>query len=127
MALVCMLLALIWHAFWHSGWVGRLASICPAPTTLSLLVSFPRPTQRTWERGYFLPPRGRSPSIYDYSARCTPRLGGQGVVVNFNPTLSQPVMSTETLQLAEDTYTEIKMHVAAIFYFHFAREKVLYL
>ena len=28
------------------------------------------------------------PSNYDYGARCTPSLGGRGVVVNFNPTLS---------------------------------------
>ena len=28
------------------------------------------------------------------------------MVVNFNPTLSQLVMSTETLQLAEDTHTD---------------------
>ena len=35
------------------------------------------------------------PSNYDYGARCTPSLGGRGVVVNFNPTLSQPVMPTE--------------------------------
>ena len=49
------------------------------------------------------------PSIYGYGARCTPSLGGRGVVVNFNLTLSQPITSTETLQLAEDAYIDSQL------------------
>ena len=128
-----MLLALIWHTFWHSGWVGRLASICPAPhhPISSIFISMSRPEDLGTR--LLLPTWGQVSPPFMTMVPAAPLVlgGGQGVVVNFNPTLSPPVMSTETLQLAEDTYTDSqprkKNACSPKLYFHFAREKVLYL
>ena len=80
---------------WHSGLVGRLASICHAPLPHPHLNS--SHSHATMGMRVFLATWGQvCPSNSECGAwRCTPTLGGRGVEADFSPTLSQPVMSAE--------------------------------